>query len=274
MDDNTVLENQNEDIMEIQESNISVQNNYIEAAIDYQDIKLIIENTENIEIFGTSQQRQQMFQDWALYFNEVSNPENTTVNKIFGGAKYSPLNEVLNTIRPILGKYGLSIIQTPYMHNGEVALKTIVTHKNGAIISFPQLTTKLFKPNNAVTEIQAFGSASSYLRRFSINAIAGVMGEIDNDGNDISNKKKEEPQPPKEPTKEEIELKNSQAEIVKLATEKIEKGIDKDVVYGIISSNNNEKKNPNAIKDLSIAKKIIKEIKALKVEEKKENENE
>jgi|GEM_PF-2099097 len=226
--------------------------------------KLVIDNVESIEIIGLPYQRREMFESWASYFGEVSNPDNTTLNTFFK-AKYAPLSEVLNTIRPIMGKYGLSITQAPYISNGEVCVRTMVMHKSGGIMSFPVMSAKPAK-----LDIQGFGSAMSYIRRFVINSIAGVMGEVDDDGNSASKGKKAEVKP-REKTKEEIELENAQIEIIKLATGKIELGIDKDVVYGIISSNNDGKKNPKTVMDLGVAKKIAKEIKALKIEEKKEN---
>lgn len=228
-----------------------------------------IENTDEIEIFGTSEQRQEMFEDWASYFGEVTNPDNTTLNTFFK-AKYAAMGEVLNTIRPVMGKYGLAMIQTPYMSNGDVCVKTLVTHKSGAIIAFPQASGKPTK-----NDIQGFGSTTSYLRRFVANSIAGVFGEIDDDGNSISNNKNKETQMPKEPTKEELELKEKQEEILKSATEQIEKGIDKELVYQVISDNNSGKKNPNAIKDIDIANKVLAEIKKLKItkKDKKTEEN-
>jgi len=229
-----------------------------------QDTKLVIDNTESIEIVGTPSERQEMFESWALYFGEVSNPDNTTLNAFFK-AKYAPLSEVLNTIRPIMGKYGLSITQVPYISNGEVCVRTIVMHKGGAAMSFPIMSAKPAK-----ADIQGIGSIITYIRRFVLNSIAGIAGEPDDDGNSASKGKKAEIKS-REKTKEEIELENAQIEIIKLATGKIELGIDKDVVYGIISSNNDGKKNPKTVMDLGIAKKIAKEIKALKIEEKKEN---
>lgn len=172
---------------------------------------IVFDNEKNIEFFGTDEQRASMFNDWALYFGEITNPENTTVNKIFGGAKYSPLNEVLNVVRPIMSKFGLAIIQSPFMDtDGNVCLKTLVVHKGGAAMSFPLAKTKLVRPNNAVTEIQAFGSMSTYLRRFSVNAVAGVAGEIDDDGNIGKDTKT--------PPPEVKDLKPLQQEIVDLIT--------------------------------------------------------
>jgi hypothetical protein len=129
----------------------------------------------DIEIFGTNEQRIKLFTALSNYFVEVENPENTT--KGLFNAKYSPLNEVLNTVRPVLGKYGLTIIQVPTFDNTNCSINTLLTHKDGAWISFPALKNKPTK-----MDIQGMGSTITYLRRFSLNAITGVMGEIDDDG--------------------------------------------------------------------------------------------
>lgn len=148
---------------------------------NYEEDRLTI-NTDNtdIEIFGTDEQRRKMFTSLAKYFCEVENPENTIVNTFFK-AKYSPLNEVLNAVRPVMGKYGLTVIQVPTFDNTNCAVNTLLTHEDGAWMSFPALKNKPTK-----MDIQGMGSTITYLRRFSINAIAGVMGEVDDDGNNAT----------------------------------------------------------------------------------------
>ena len=140
----------------------------------YEDIDI---NAKSIQFFGTQEQRQEMFSSWAKYFSEVTNPENTVVNTFFK-AKYSPLNEVLNTVRPILGKYGFGIFQAPSFNGTDCSVNTILTHESGAFMSFPALTNKPTKQ-----DVQGMGSTLTYLRRFALNSIAGVMGEVDDDGN-------------------------------------------------------------------------------------------
>jgi len=148
---------------------------------DYdEDYRIIKTEDTDIEIFGTDEQRQKMFTSLAKYFGEVENPENTTVNTFFK-AKYSPLNEVLNAIRPVMAKYGLTIIQVPTFDNTNCLVNTLLTHEEGAWMSFPALKNKPTK-----MDIQGMGSTITYLRRFALNAIAGVMGEVDDDGNNAT----------------------------------------------------------------------------------------
>jgi hypothetical protein len=149
------------------------------------DNEIVLDLTErNARIFGDYEQRQTMFTDLASYFEEVTNPANTVTNTFFK-AKYAPLNEVLNTVRPILGKYGLSVVQIPTFDNANCSVNTLLTHKSGGCIFFPALQNKPTKP-----DVQGMGSTLTYLRRFALNAILGVMGEVDDDGNAASEKAK------------------------------------------------------------------------------------
>lgn len=138
----------------------------------------IISDDGNAEVYGDQESRVKMFTDLSKYYAEVTNPENNTDNSFFK-SKYAPLSEVLNTVRPVMGKYGLAIIQIPKALEGGVgSVQTILTHKDGAYISFPSLSGKPAKP-----DIQGLGAVITYLRRFSLNSIAGVAGEVDDDGN-------------------------------------------------------------------------------------------
>lgn len=193
---------------EIEQGQIGVELAESNLVGDYVDIPYMqLSNQTNIEIFGNESQKAEMFTDLSKYFAEVTNPENTTLNTFFK-AKYSPLNEVLNTIRPILGKYGFVLIQTPYVEKEVVSVKTILTHKSGCIMSFPHLSGKPTK-----NDIQGIGATISYLRRFATNAVAGVMGEIDDDGNSQLGADDKKPKEDKKPT-ENTELKKLQDEIV------------------------------------------------------------
>jgi hypothetical protein len=165
-----------------------------------EDTGLDFDVTEkNVRIEGTPEQRKLMFADLAKYFEEVTNPENTVVNTFFK-AKYAPLNEVLNTVRPILGKYGFAVIQIPTFDNANCSVNTILTHNGGGCISFPALQNKPTKP-----DVQGMGSTLTYLRRFSLNAYLGVMGEVDDDGNAASTDKGGKKQDQKEEVNEALD---------------------------------------------------------------------
>lgn len=223
-------------------------------AIENEKNSIEFNSKDCIEFFGNEEQRASMFRDWASYFGEVVNPENTVLNTFFK-AKYSPLNEVLNTIRKVLSKYGLAIIQYPFINSNNMpSLKTIVTHKNGGVISFPDVSGKPSKD-----DIQQFGSIISYLRRFSINAIAGIMGEVDDDGNSASanvDDKKTKPLP----TKKEISpLKTELIEICK-----VKAPMDKAKVVEILSTYGNKDGLVANINDEAEIKEAIEKLNKIK----------
>lgn len=113
----------------------------------------------------------------ARFQGEVGNPKNTATNPFFK-SKYAPLEEVLNTVRPILAKNGLSIIQAPSSEGEYISITTTLIHESGEWIEFAPLNLKTDK-NTA----QGAGSAITYARRYAISAILGIASEEDDDGN-------------------------------------------------------------------------------------------
>ncbi len=116
----------------------------------------------------------------AKFQAEVKNPANTAVNPFLKN-KYAPLSEVLNTVRPILGKYGLSIIQNAYTSDTVVYVATTLLHSSGEWIEFEPLAIQAEKGT-----AQAIGGAITYGRRYAISAILGISSEDDDDGNAVS----------------------------------------------------------------------------------------
>lgn len=136
--------------------------------------------SQNLTVYGNDDQKAKMFKAMALYYGEVQNPENTTLNTFFK-AKYAPLNEVLNATRPIMSKFGLACTQTTGVENGECVVTTLLVHEGGGCIYYPALRAKPSKP-----DVQGIGATITYLRRFALNAVSGVAGEVDDDGNNAS----------------------------------------------------------------------------------------
>ena len=127
--------------------------------------------------------------------DEIKNPNNTANNPFFK-SKYAPLDDILNLARPLLSKNGLSLIQSPITDSDKVGVSALLLHTSGEFIEFEPFyfTTK----NTA----QDAGSAITYARRYQVNAILGICGEDDDDGNHATGnkpepKKEEKPQAPK-----------------------------------------------------------------------------
>jgi hypothetical protein len=106
---------------------------------------------------------------------ELENASKNAANPHFK-SKYADLAEVLNTVRPVFAKYGLSVSQFPSFCDGLVTVRTVLLHKSGQWMAGDASApvTKL--------DAQGVGSAITYLRRYSLAAVAGVAQE-DDDGN-------------------------------------------------------------------------------------------
>lgn len=163
---------------------ITQLNNVVDALVKANENQ-VDENVTSLEftgtkIYGDAEQVKSFFTDYGKYFGEVTNPKNTKVNP-FHKSKYAPLDEVMNTIRPIMSKYGLSLIQIPAIKNGKVLINSILTHKGGGYMTIESLEMPMQKP-----DAQGIGGAITYGRRYNASAIGGVMSEEDDDGNSAS----------------------------------------------------------------------------------------
>lgn len=117
----------------------------------------------------------------AKFQSEVTNPPNS--KEVSAGKfsyKYAPLDEILNLVRPILSKHGLSIIQMPVMSEGMVGATTTLLHDSGEWIETEPILLKLDKQT-----AQGAGSAITYARRYAISAILGISSEDDDDASSI-----------------------------------------------------------------------------------------
>ena len=106
---------------------------------------------------------------------EMSNASKTSENPHFK-SRYADLAEVLNTVRPVMAKHGISVIQMPSFSSDMASVETLMTHSSGEWIS------NICSAPVSKQDAQGVGSAITYLRRYSLAAFAGVAQE-DDDGN-------------------------------------------------------------------------------------------
>lgn len=123
----------------------------------------------------------------ARFQEDIRNPENTATNPQFR-SKYAPLNVVINTIKPIMAKYGLSFIQSTGsdVGNESIVVTTLLLHKTGEWIESDPLTLPAYQVKGGGVKdfnAQGAGSAITYARRYSLSAILGLSSEDDDDGN-------------------------------------------------------------------------------------------
>lgn len=118
----------------------------------------------------------------AAFQNEVKNPANTAENPYFK-SKYAPLNEILNDVRPLLAKHGLSVIQSTGGDGNNIVITTLIMHESGEWIESEPLVLES-DTKKGISKVQAAGSAITYGRRYALSAMLGISSEDDTDGNE------------------------------------------------------------------------------------------
>lgn len=141
------------------------------------------------------------------------------VNPFFKSS-YADLGSIWDAARPVLSKYGLCIMQTTEMNNerNQIIMVTTLAHTSG------QWMKSYLPLNPAKNDNQGIGAAITYLRRYSLSAIVGVVCDEDDDAETASGRGRynnNTPQKPNEPQRAVIEPNNERlgkAEIIALTT--------------------------------------------------------
>jgi hypothetical protein len=129
----------------------------------------------------TSKATSELFAALAKAQAEVENASKNSANPHFR-SKYADLAEVLNTVRPVFARHGLSILQGTGFDGELVRVTTVIAHASGGCVS------SVFACVPAKTDAQGIGSATTYGRRYSLAAMSGVAQE-DDDGNAAAHSK-------------------------------------------------------------------------------------
>jgi len=87
---------------------------------------------------------------------------------------YASLPAVIESVRPILNENGISVLQHSHPSETGVCLSTVLLHTSGEWIADGGLFIPCVK-----NDPQAFGSAMSYARRYSLLAMLGVAADDD-----------------------------------------------------------------------------------------------
>ncbi len=99
------------------------------------------------------------------------------VNPFFKSS-YADLGSVWDAARPVLSKYGLCVMQTTELSpdRNQVIMVTTLAHTSG------QWMKSYLPLNPSKNDSQGMGAAITYLRRYSLSAIVGVVCDEDDDG--------------------------------------------------------------------------------------------
>ena len=110
---------------------------------------------------------------------ELTDPPKDSLNPHFK-SRYADLATVLKTVRPVLARHGIAIVQTTGITDaGSVILITALMWRGESIVGrYPVAPVK--------ADPQGYGSAMTYARRYALQAIVGVAADDDDDGNAAS----------------------------------------------------------------------------------------
>lgn len=95
------------------------------------------------------------------------------------GYKYAALDAVMNSARDALNANGLAITQGVESRDGGWFCQTVLLHASGESIATE--CPIFFRSEKKMSDAQAFGSAYTYARRYSFQALLGIAPE-DDDG--------------------------------------------------------------------------------------------
>lgn len=130
---------------------------------------------------NTSEQINEIAKALAEFNKEITRISKDASNP-FHKNQYATLDNILDTIRPILSKNGLSIMQLPSGDGQTIEMRTLLIHTSGQFIESPIMTMRATK-----NDAQALGSLITYAKRYQIGAILGLStGDVDDDGNSAS----------------------------------------------------------------------------------------
>lgn len=110
--------------------------------------------------------------------------------------RYADLNAITSSIKPVLVKYGLSYVQPTIAMSGAVGVETILMHESGEWIG-----SEIYLPieeEKGRSTAQSAGSIITYLRRYSLASMLGLVTDEDVDGSAST-----PPVPPKTKQKDE-----------------------------------------------------------------------
>jgi len=95
------------------------------------------------------------------------------------GYKYADLTVILDTIKPVLKKHGLSVVQS-VSGNGKTGITTMLLHKSGQYIA-DTFELPALDENKRMNAVQAMGAAITYGRRYGLSAMLNLATDEDVD---------------------------------------------------------------------------------------------
>ena len=108
-------------------------------------------------------------------------------------SQYSTFDDMMTAVRKPLADNGLAFSQMLGSLDGEPALTSMIMHASGQWIA-DTVQMIVLSGNKGTNEVQVFGSALTYMKRYAGGSMLGVGGDNDDDGNSAG-KPVEQPAP-------------------------------------------------------------------------------
>lgn len=114
---------------------------------------------------------------------ELANPVKDKTAKVptKSGSSYSynyaDIADVLQGVRPVLSKHGLSVLQLTIIDGGDLLLRTRLAHKSGQFIESDYPVCRVGGDH------QQMGAALTYARRYALCPMLGIAADSDTDAN-------------------------------------------------------------------------------------------
>ena len=135
----------------------------------------MIHQSENIAKLATA---------LSIVQGKLTHAKKDSANPFFK-SKYADLESVWDACRELLANNGLAVAQFPGTYcelDHSMSLTTLLTHSSGEWIS-QEMSVPVTKP-----DAQGAGSCLTYMRRYALAAVVGVV-QADDDGNAASSPK-------------------------------------------------------------------------------------
>lgn len=107
----------------------------------------------------------------------LRNPRLDSTNPAFR-SKYASLTAVRDAVVPVMAESGISVLQHLTTSDGHLHCETVLLHESGEWLS-----STLAMPIGPKQTGHAVLAAATYARRGALMAVAGVVGDPDDDGN-------------------------------------------------------------------------------------------
>ena len=153
----------------------------VQPQVDQRHAIYAEQTRQTSHLFDLEGNASELLKGLAKFRSQIKQPTLDASNPFFKSS-YLTLSGLITAIDEAIKGTGLSYNQIIADNGQAAAVQTIITHESGGI-----LITKPFTLRPVKADPQGIGSATTYARRYQLQALFGIAGEKDDDGNAASN---------------------------------------------------------------------------------------